>query len=70
METTSRATTTDGLTTSRPSKRCLVDGCACKDVRILSTRRAAFHAAVARERGQTSDRVIAVDREWRLPSAA
>ena len=69
METTSPATTNDGLTTSRPAKRCLSEGCSCKDVRIVSTRRAAFHASIARERGQTADRVIPIDPEWQLPAA-
>jgi hypothetical protein len=46
---------------------CLIDGCACKDARIVSHRRAAFFAAVARQTGETADRVIAVDPEWRIP---
>ena len=46
---------------------CLVAGCPCKDARIVSHRRAAFYAAVARQTGQTADRVIAVDPTWRLP---
>ena len=45
---------------------CLVDGCTCKDARIVSHRRAAFFAAVARQTGQTADRVIAFDPEWRI----
>ena len=47
---------------------CLVAGCTCKDARILSHRRAAFVAAMARQNGETADRVIAPDPEWRLPS--
>ena len=47
---------------------CLVDGCTCKDARIVSHRRAAFFAAVARQTGQTADRVIAVDPAWRIPT--
>jgi hypothetical protein len=46
---------------------CLVAGCPCKDARIVSHRRAAFYAAVARQTGQTADRVIVVDPTWRLP---
>ena len=46
---------------------CLVAGCPCKDARIVSHRRAAFFAAVARGRGQTADRVISPDPAW-LPA--
>jgi hypothetical protein len=47
---------------------CLVEGCACKDARIVSHRRAAFFAALARQTGQTADRVIAVEAGWRIPA--
>ena len=50
------------------SGACLVAGCTCKDARIISHRRASFYAAVARHYGETADRVIAPDPEWRLPS--
>ena len=46
---------------------CLITGCPCKDSRIVSHRRAAFFAAVARCSGQTADRVLAVEPEWRIP---
>lgn len=46
---------------------CLVRGCPCKDARIVSHRRAAFFAAVALTNGETADRVIGPDPEWRLP---
>jgi hypothetical protein len=46
---------------------CLVAGCPCKDARIVSHRRAAFFAAVARQSGQTADRVVAVEPGWRIP---
>lgn len=46
---------------------CLVAGCPCKDARIVSHRRAAFFAAVARENGETADRTVAADAEWRIP---
>ena len=46
---------------------CLVAGCPCKDARIVSHRRAAFFAAVARRRGQTADRIVPVDPAWQLP---
>jgi hypothetical protein len=52
-----------------PAGACLVAGCTCKDARIISHRRASFFAAMARENGQTPDRVIAPDPEWRIPSA-
>ena len=47
---------------------CLVPGCTCKDARIISHRRASFYAAVAADNGETADRVIAPDPEWRIPS--
>jgi hypothetical protein len=50
-------------------RACLVDGCPCKDARILSTRRAAYVAAVARSRGETAHRVVAADPGWRIPSS-
>ena len=43
---------------------CLVDGCRCRDARIVSHRRAAFFAFLARQSGETADRVIAVDPAW------
>ena len=33
----------------------------------MSTRRATYFASVARSRGETADRVVAADAEWRLP---
>lgn len=50
-----------------PPRRCVVAGCGCKDLRILSPRRARFHAYLARARGETADRVIDPDPEWWLP---
>lgn len=50
------------------SRACLVPGCTCKDARIVSTRRAAFFAAVARRSGQTANRSIAPDPDWRIPT--
>jgi hypothetical protein len=49
----------------RAEGACLVDGCPCKDPRIVSHRRAAFFAAVAREHGETADRTVAMDPDWR-----
>ena len=54
-------------TTDPPVRRaCLVPGCTCKDVRIVSHRRAAFYAALARDHGETADRVVEPDPEWRF----
>ena len=52
-------------TSRRP---CLVDGCPCKDPRIVSRRKAAYFAAQALANGQTADRVIAPQRGWRIPA--
>lgn len=49
---------------------CLVAGCPCKDPRILSHRRVAFFAAIARDRGETADRAIVPDPDWELPALA
>lgn len=46
------------------SRACLVEGCPCKDARIVSHRRAAFHAALARRTGETADRIIARETGW------
>ena len=54
-------------TTSRGP--CLVDGCPCKDARIVSRRKTAYFAARARLAGQTADRVIVPERGWRIPVA-
>jgi hypothetical protein len=53
---------------SVPTGACLVAGCTCKDARIVSFRRARFIAAMARQNGETADRVIAPDPEWRIPT--
>jgi hypothetical protein len=50
------------------ARACLVAGCPCKDPRIVSHRRAAFFAAVAREHGETANRTVAPDPEWAIPS--
>jgi hypothetical protein len=46
---------------------CLVSGCPCKDARIVSARRAAFFAAVARRSGETADRRIVPEPGWTIP---
>ncbi len=60
-------TQTTQIAVSPARRACLVEGCACKDARIVSTRRATYFATVARSRGETADRVVAADAEWRLP---
>ena len=47
---------------------CLVAGCTCKDARIVSHRRAAFFAGVARKTAQTANREIAADPDYRIHS--
>jgi hypothetical protein len=54
----------------RGRRGCLVDGCPCKDARIVSQRRTAFFAAWAREHGETADRSVAPDLDWRIPTIA
>ena len=50
----------------RGRRGCLVEGCSCKDARIVSQRRASFFAAWAREHGETADRSVAPDADWRI----
>jgi hypothetical protein len=51
-----------------PGRRgCLVEGCPCKDARIVSKRRAAFFAAWAREHGETANRSV-VELGGRIPT--
>jgi hypothetical protein len=66
------ATTATLTTTTQELARraCLVEGCPCKDARILSHRHAAFIAALARSRGQTADRFIAPEVGWRDPRSS
>ncbi len=57
------------ITEPLPSRRaCLVDGCSCKDARIISHRRAAYFASQARANGETADRVLPTETDWRLPT--
>ena len=57
------------VATAHTARRaCLVEGCPCKDARIVSHRRAAFYAAVARRSGETADRIIAAEDGWRIPT--
>ena len=58
------------ITTAPRRRACLVEGCTCKDARILSTRRAGYFASIAASRGETADRRIAADDDsWRLPTS-
>ena len=52
----------------RGRRGCLVEGCPCKDARIVSQRRAAFFAAWAKDHDETADRVVVAEAEWRIPS--
>ena len=58
-------TTTPEVSTA--PRGCLQAGCPCRDARIVSHRKAAFFAAIARAAGETADRVIAPDPDWTLP---
>jgi hypothetical protein len=58
-----------GIDLGNAPRGCIVAGCACTDGRLLSPRRARFHAYLARQRGETADRVIPLDPEWRLPAS-
>ena len=58
------------ITTAPRRRACLVEGCTCKDARVLSTRRAGYFASIAASRGETADRRIAADDDsWRLPTS-
>ena len=47
---------------------CLTAGCSCKDARIVSYRRAAFYATIARGSGETADRIVPAEPGWRIPA--
>ena len=70
----SRSTeSTEPVVTSLHGHRgCLVPGCPCKDSRIVSHRRAAFFADLARRTGETANRIVVPDPAWsfRAPVAA
>jgi len=53
-----------GATASQARRACLVEGCTCKDARIVSHRRAAFFSAWAKNHGETANRVIKADPTW------
>ena len=54
------------ITASTLRGACLVEGCSCKDARIVSTRRASYFASVAKARGETAERVVDADPNWVL----
>jgi hypothetical protein len=57
------------ITENLPSRRaCLVDGCSCKDARIISHRRVAYFASQAIANGETADRILPAEADWRLPT--
>jgi hypothetical protein len=56
--------------TRRGRGACLVDGCPCKDARIVSHRRARFFSDLARTKGETALRVIAPEPGWTVPGLA
>jgi hypothetical protein len=53
----------------RAHRGCLVDGCPCRDARIVSFRRAAFIRALATRNGETAARVVAFDPSWSVTQA-
>lgn len=61
-----RHTIVEQSVTESPARMggCLVEGCPCRDARIVSHRRTAFFAFLARQSGETADRMIAVDPAW------
>lgn len=56
------------VVTDRGRRGCLVEGCPCKDARIVSKRRTAFFAVWAREHGETADRIVVPEVDWRISS--
>ena len=59
-----------GIDLGNTPRGCIAAGCGCTDGRLVSPRRARFHAYLARQRGQTADRAIPPDPEWRLPASS
>ena len=66
---TNETTTKPGLE-REPRSGCLVDGCPCRDARIVSHRRARFFAHVAEANGQTAHRMIRPEPGWEIPRSA
>jgi hypothetical protein len=55
------------VTQQTPRSRCLIEGCPCRDPRIVSMRRARFYAHLAQVTGETGLRVIHPEPGWELP---
>lgn len=66
LHSTEPETNAPAVATER--RGCLQEGCPCRDARIVSHRKAAFFAALARKAGETADRFIAPDPAWALPT--
>jgi len=65
---------TNDLISSTGSKHqarsgCLIEGCPCRDARIVSHRRARFFAHLAVVHGETAERVIPPEPDWTIPPA-
>jgi hypothetical protein len=58
------------VVTDRGRRGCLVEGCPCKDARIVSQRRTAFFAVWAREHGETADRIVVPELDWRISTTS
>jgi hypothetical protein len=52
-----------------PRSRCLVEGCPCRDARIVSHRRARFFAHIAAANGETAQRIVVPEPGWAIPQA-
>ncbi len=63
-------TTASSSSEHEPRSGCLVEGCPCRDARIVSHRRARFYAHLAVVTGETAQRVIPPDPGWQLPRPA
>jgi hypothetical protein len=61
-------TTTRPGSERTPRSGCLVEGCPCRDARIVSHRRARFFAHLATVNGETAQRVIRPEPGWEIPS--
>ena len=46
----------------------LLEGCPCKDARIVSKRRTAFFAALAMQHGETANRTVMPELGWQIPT--
>jgi hypothetical protein len=52
-----------------PRSGCLVEGCPCRDARIVSHRRARFFAHLAVVNGETAQRVVVAEPGWSISHA-